>query len=149
MAWTNMSTKANGVVIDQGDWNQMVANFAALGGADGNTKASGYVIGGAVTINAGGLTINGSGVNIVTGTFWMGATPAGSGAVRLTNGNAVAWRNNANNSDLLLYSDTADRLTLGSVGASGWSTAGTAGSVQQYLSIMVNGVAFKIALLAV
>jgi hypothetical protein len=59
MAWTNMGTKANGVVIDQGDWNQMVANFSWLGGADGNTKtgnilASGLFRAGNATAGAGG-----------------------------------------------------------------------------------------------
>lgn len=49
MAWTNMSNKSNGNVVDSADWNMLLANFSWLGGTDGNTKTGNYTIGGTVT----------------------------------------------------------------------------------------------------
>jgi hypothetical protein len=48
MAWTNMSTKTNGVVVDQNDWNQLVNNFAFIGGTDGHTHVGTWAVTGGI-----------------------------------------------------------------------------------------------------
>jgi hypothetical protein len=54
MAWTVARTVTDGTdTIIASDHNQLVANFAVLGGSDGNTKSGAYSIGGVLTVTAG------------------------------------------------------------------------------------------------
>ncbi len=52
---------------------------------------------------------------VSTTPYWQSpnANPALSGYVRLASGDAIAWRNQANNADLLLAKNAADQLTFG------------------------------------
>lgn len=85
MAWTNMATKANGVVIDQGDWNQIVNNFSSIGGADGLTHAGPWNCTGSVSV--GGIvsfsTVRADQIYFVADKY-MGATGgASAGAMQI------------------------------------------------------------------
>ena len=132
MAWTNMAAKSNGVVVDQGDWNQMVANFAHLGGADGNTKTGNYSITGTVYVAGGVLTV--------------GGPAAGTGGIRTTNdsGGALAWRNGGGTADLLIYPDSINRFTWGGT----WNLGGSvpSGASLTSLNVVVAGNAYRIPL---
>jgi hypothetical protein len=80
--------------------------------------------------------------------------PAQSGTLRLPNGagGALAWRNSVDGADLSLTMDAADRPAL-AVGATAVTTSATAGAGTAlpatpavYLSVVVNGTAYKLPL---
>lgn len=129
-----MPNKSNGNVVDQNDWNQLVANFLYLGGTTGDVKTGAYSITGDFYAAGGTVTV--------------GGPAASTGAVRLANAVNVAWRNGGGSGDLAIQADSANRFVFAAAGTS-WNTStsvGAAGGAAAppaspifYLVTVVNG----------
>lgn len=100
-----------------------VPAYGNSGWAQGTGNLSSYLI----AIAAGTLQTTG-GTFTLSAEVYFGATygvkavwfktatalPSTTGVLRLSTGDAVGWRNNANGADILLSKDTSDRLKWGS-----------------------------------
>lgn len=91
MAWTNVGTKANGVVIAQGDWNEFVGNFQQNGGVDGDTKTGNWKPATTLTYNLGTNALS-----------WLGVMATSIGAPTATFDFGVGSNNFSNSTSQMV-----------------------------------------------
>ncbi|MFA9270730.1 MAG: beta strand repeat-containing protein [Baekduiaceae bacterium] len=108
------------------EWqNSTAGTVLASVSAGGTLSATGITSLASAAIVTGGA--------VLAGTVRVGATPyASAGEIRLTAGNSIRWRNNANNADLALTMNAGDYLVsdvmLGWVAGNEQTTVGAAGA---------------------